>query len=105
MCIYIYKIYIYFPPSDAAASRVPSDLILDVFRSHSDTPYSIGFLWTSDQPDAETSTQHHTILTTDTYPRVRRNSRSETHALDRAASGIGVAEYMIAVINVLVIKP
>ena len=25
-------------------------------RSHSDTPPSVGLLWTSDQPDAETST-------------------------------------------------
>ena len=24
-------------------------------RSHSDTPHSVGLLWTSDQPDAETS--------------------------------------------------
>ena len=25
-------------------------------RSHSDVPYSVGLLWTIDQPDAETST-------------------------------------------------
>jgi len=31
-------------------------LIIDTSRSHSDTPHSVGFLWTSDQPDAETST-------------------------------------------------
>jgi len=29
---------------------------VDVPRSHSDTPYSVGFLWTNDRPDAETST-------------------------------------------------
>ena len=32
-------------------------LILEVFRSHSlDAPQSVGLLWTSDQPVAETST-------------------------------------------------
>ena len=25
-------------------------------RTHSDTPHSVGLLWTSDRPDAETST-------------------------------------------------
>jgi len=34
-------------------------------RSHSDTPQSVGILWTSDQPDAHTSTWQHTTLTTD----------------------------------------
>jgi hypothetical protein len=29
-------------------------LIVEASRSHSDTPHSIGLLWTSDQPDAET---------------------------------------------------
>jgi len=28
-------------------------LIIEVSRSHSDTPHSVGLLWTSDQPDAE----------------------------------------------------
>ena len=31
-------------------------LIIEASLSHSDTPHSIGLLWTSDQPDAETST-------------------------------------------------
>jgi hypothetical protein len=31
-------------------------LIIDASRSHSDTPQSVGLLWTSDQPVAETST-------------------------------------------------
>jgi hypothetical protein len=32
------------------------DIIVEVLRSHSDTLQSVGLLWTSDQPDAETST-------------------------------------------------
>jgi hypothetical protein len=36
---------------------IPSHgLLLGASRSHSDTPHSVGLLWTSDQPDAETST-------------------------------------------------
>jgi len=31
-------------------------LTVEDSRSHSDTPYAVGLLWTSDQPDAETST-------------------------------------------------
>lgn len=53
----VYNIYIYFFPCDAAANRGPPDLlVLEVFKSHSGTPYFIGFLWKSDQPYAETST-------------------------------------------------
>jgi hypothetical protein len=29
-------------------------LIIEATRSHSGTPHSVGFLWTIDQPDAET---------------------------------------------------
>jgi hypothetical protein len=38
-------------------------LIIEASRSHSDTPQSVGLLWASDQPDAETSTLQHTTLT------------------------------------------
>jgi hypothetical protein len=31
-------------------------LIFEASRLHLDTPHSVGLLWTSDQPDAETST-------------------------------------------------
>ena len=31
-------------------------LIVEISRSHSDTPHSVGLLWQSDQPDVETST-------------------------------------------------
>jgi len=30
-------------------------LIIDALRSYSDTPHSVGLLWTSDRPVAETS--------------------------------------------------
>jgi len=31
-------------------------LIIEASRLHSDTPFSVGLLWTSDQPDAQTAT-------------------------------------------------
>ena len=42
-------------------------LIVEGSWSHSDTPHSVGLLWTSDQPDTETSTWQHTTLTWETY--------------------------------------
>jgi hypothetical protein len=39
-----------------------------------DTPRSVGLLWTSDQPVAETSTWQHTTLTRDRHPCPRRDS-------------------------------
>jgi hypothetical protein len=61
--------------------------IIEASRSHSDTSYSVGLLWTSDQPDAETSTWQHKTLT------------SEIHALDRAATGIGTFKTILQVIT------
>ena len=53
----MYIIFIYIFACGAAAHRGPHDLlILEVSRSHSDTPHSVGLLWTNGQPDAETST-------------------------------------------------
>jgi hypothetical protein len=31
-------------------------VIIEVSQSHSDIPHSVGLLWTSDQPEAETCT-------------------------------------------------
>jgi hypothetical protein len=41
---------------------------LSTLHDRTQTPHSVGLLWTSDQPDAETSTSHHTTLTTDRHP-------------------------------------
>jgi hypothetical protein len=42
--------------------------------SHSGKPKSKGLLWTSDQPDANTSTSQRTTLTTDRHPCPQRDS-------------------------------
>jgi len=49
-------------------------LIIEDSWSHSDIPHAVGLLWTSDEPDAETSTWQNTKLTTDiSYPRRESN--------------------------------
>ena len=54
-------------------------LIHEVSRAHNDAPQSVGLLWTSDQPVAETSTWQHTTLTTDkhSWPRWNSNPQSQ----------------------------
>jgi hypothetical protein len=68
-------------------------LIIEASRSHSYPPHSVGLLWTSDQPDAETSTWQHTTITTDRHPCLRRVSKPQSqqasHALDLTVTGIG----------------
>ena len=54
-------------------------LIIEVSRSHSDTPHSVGIFCTSDRPDAETSTWLHTTLTTDRHPCLRPDSNPQSH--------------------------
>jgi len=44
----------------ATAPSGPRSPIIEASRSHSDTPQSVGLLWTSDQPDAVTFTWHKT---------------------------------------------
>jgi hypothetical protein len=59
---------------------------VEASRSHSDTPHSVGLLWTSDQPVAETSTWQHTTLTTDRHTcprRIRTRNPSKRAAADR----------------------
>jgi hypothetical protein len=61
-------------------------LIHEVFRDHThthDAPQSVGFLWTSDQSIAETSTLQHTTLTTDKHP---CPGGIRTHDLSRRAA-------------------
>jgi len=72
-------------------------LIIRASRSHSDTLHTERILRTNDQPDTETSAWQHTTLTTDRQtdmppvelgPAVPATERPQTHALDRAATGI-----------------
>ena len=42
-------------------------LMIEGLRSHSDTPHSVGLLWKSDRPDAETSTFQYKTQEKDIY--------------------------------------
>jgi len=70
-------------------------LIVETSRSHSDTPHSVGLLWTSDQLVAEDLylTTHNThnrqtsMPPVGFEPTVPASERPQTHTLDRAATG------------------
>ena len=53
-------------------------LIFETSRSHSDKQHSVGFLWTSDRPNAETPTWQHTTFTTDRQPSPRRDPNPQS---------------------------
>ena len=56
----------YFPHPRPMARQFLADqsvLIIMASLSHADTPHSVGLLWSSDQPDAESSTWQHTTFT------------------------------------------
>ena len=52
-------------------------LIIEASLSHSETPRSVGLLWTNDRPVVETSTWQHTTLSRDRYPCTRRDSNPQ----------------------------
>jgi len=68
--------------------------LVQASQSHSNTPHSVEFLWTSDQPDAETSyLSAHNIHERQTFitpagfePTIPASERPQTHGLDRAAT-------------------
>jgi hypothetical protein len=53
-------------------------LIVEDSWSHSDTPHSVGLLWTSDQLDAENYTWQHITLTRDRHPPLRLDSNLQS---------------------------
>ena len=68
-------------------------LVIETLRSRSDTPNSIGLLWTSDQPVAEPLPNTHRRQTTMTpagfEPAIPGSEGRQTHFLGRAATRIG----------------
>jgi hypothetical protein len=78
--------------------------------SHSDTPQMVGLLWMSDQFIAETSTwQRNTLNRQTSMPpagfelTTPMSERPQTHALDRATTGIG--HYILLQYNTLSLIP
>jgi len=65
-------------------------LVVEVSKSHSDTPHSVGLLWTSDRSVAQTSNSQHTTLTKEIsiLPAglelaIPAGERPQTHTSDR----------------------
>jgi len=71
--------------------------LVEVSRSHSDTPHSVGFLWTSDRPVADlylltlnNHTRHTSMPSVGFEPAIPTSERQQTHSLDHAATGISL---------------
>ena len=63
-----YKLQGFFcPPMTQQPLASQEPLIIGTSRSHSDTPHSVGLLWTSGQPDAEISAWQQTTLARDIH--------------------------------------
>jgi hypothetical protein len=82
-------------PHGATPPPVDQDLIIiDASRSHSDTTHPIWLLWTSDRPNAVTSTRQHQTETS--MPPVGFETRNtskqapQTQALERSATAFGL---------------
>jgi len=71
-----YGLYIYIYYGATAVVGQGLFMIEDSWR-HSDTPHSVGFLWMSDQPDAETSTWQHTTFTRERHSCPWRDSNPQ----------------------------
>jgi hypothetical protein len=61
-------------------------LIIEASRSHSDTPHSVGLLWTSDNTQHSQETDIHAPVGFELI--IPASERPQTHALDRAATWI-----------------
>ena len=68
--------------------------IVETSRSHSDTPHSVGLLWTGDQPVPDITQHSHKIQTSmptpEFEPANKERGRTQTYALDRTATGISL---------------
>jgi hypothetical protein len=87
----------FFPPWRNSPLEGQGLLIIQASRSHSDTPHSVGLLWTSDKPDAATSTWQYTnthkrqtpMSPAGFEPAIPASDRPQTQVLGRAATGSG----------------
>ena len=67
-----------FFPSGATPHSSLGGLVVEVSRSHSDTPHSVGLLWTRDLHVSENSTWRQTTFTSDRQPRPRREPNPQS---------------------------
>jgi hypothetical protein len=86
--------------------RVQGIPIIKAASSRSDTPHSVQLFWTSDHPDAETSTWQHTTLKTRTHTPggIRARNPSRPYTLDRGHCNWLVKDFSIEYIVIAHIK-
>jgi hypothetical protein len=68
----------FFPPMGQYPPLCQGPLTVEASRSHSDTPHSVGLLWTGEQPVAETSTWQYVTLIRERHPWPRRDSNPQS---------------------------
>jgi hypothetical protein len=68
----------FFLPHGSTALVGLGLLMVEVSRTHSDTPHSVGLLCTRDRPVAQTSKWQHTTFTRDKHPCPWRNSNPQS---------------------------
>jgi hypothetical protein len=78
------------PPHGAQTLAGHGLIIIEASRLNTDTPHSVGLLWTSDQPEAQTSTWQHTTLTSDKTSMPPRGIRTR-NPRQQAATGMGMS--------------
>jgi hypothetical protein len=71
---YIFLVTQFIFPRGSAALIGLVLLIVNLSRSHSVTPQTIGLLWKSDQPEAEISSRQNTTVIREGYHRLRCDS-------------------------------
>jgi hypothetical protein len=69
-------------------------LIIETSLSHTDTTHSVGFFWKSDHTDLSTGNNHNRQISIpqagfDLAIPASERPQTHTHALDRAAIGVG----------------
>jgi len=78
------------------------------YIKHKDAPQSVGLLWTSDQPVAETCTRQHTTHTQGTGIHVpggiRTDNRSRRAAVDPCLRSRGHQDRLLILLLVVVVK-
>ena len=71
-------------------------LIIEASQLHSDTPHSVGLLWTSDQTDLTTHNTHNrqtTMPPTRFEPAILATEWPQYHSLDHASNELGYYYY------------
>ena len=84
-------------------------LLVGFSKLQSYTQHSVGLLWRSHQPDAETYTSQHVTRTRYKYPcppagfepAIPAREGPQTHALDRTATGMDACDFYHSVITLL----